>query len=246
MAEDNVLTQRLIRDAFQRNGHAVDVAENGHEAVELWQKDTYDLVLMDMQMPGMNGLEATLEIRRLERSRGGRTMIVAITANALKEDIDRCFGAGMDDFVTKPVNIALFLEKIQGGPPSLPEEEAPAVIDDAGGFRSRITALFDFNALPEALRNDERWGREYVRLLLKDVGRGIARAGEAINEGNAAELERSAHAIKGVSVHVRNGRMRQLAAELEQLGATGALPGCVEKLAQIRSEYDELARALDS
>ncbi|MBL8737578.1 MAG: response regulator [Planctomycetes bacterium] len=105
VAEDNAVNQKLIERILQRDGHAVTIAENGRICCELWAKDHFDLVLMDMQMPEMSGLEATMHIRRQEANSGQRVPIVALTANTTPEDRQSCLHAGMDEVLPKPVSI---------------------------------------------------------------------------------------------------------------------------------------------
>ena len=105
LAEDNAINQKFAVRTIEKAGHSVAVANNGHEAVEAWERDRYDVVLMDVQMPEMDGLEATARIRDLEQQRGTaqRIPIVAMTANAMKGDKERCLEAGMDGYISKPV-----------------------------------------------------------------------------------------------------------------------------------------------
>jgi len=103
LAEDNAVNQRLAKRLLEKRGHLVEVAANGREALQALEKASYDLVLMDVQMPEMDGIEATARIREREKSSGGRQRVVALTAHAMKGDEERCLAAGMDGYLTKPI-----------------------------------------------------------------------------------------------------------------------------------------------
>jgi two-component system, sensor histidine kinase and response regulator len=111
IAEDNLINQKLVLQLLKRQGHQVDVAANGEEAVELFRRAPYPLVLMDAQMPEMDGYEATRAIRSLERG-GQRAIIIALTANVMSGDRDRCLEAGMDDYLPKPIQAHEFYDSI--------------------------------------------------------------------------------------------------------------------------------------
>jgi two-component system sensor histidine kinase/response regulator len=112
VAEDNLVNQKLTVTLLQKRGHSVVVANNGLEALQALERAEFDLILMDVQMPQMSGLEATAEIRRIERVTGGHIPIIALTAHAIKGDIDKCIEAGMDDYLSKPIHIKDLLKKI--------------------------------------------------------------------------------------------------------------------------------------
>jgi two-component system, sensor histidine kinase and response regulator len=105
LAEDNAVNQRLAVRLLEKRGHQVEVVANGREALAAWEKGSYDLVLMDVQMPGMDGLEATMALREKEREKGGgpRQQVIALTAYAMKGDRERCLAAGMDGYLSKPI-----------------------------------------------------------------------------------------------------------------------------------------------
>lgn len=110
--DDDPVISEILSVLLQRTGFDVDVAEDGLSGVNKWEKGDYELVLMDVQMPRMNGFEATSAIREKERERGGHTPIVAVTAYALEKDKKECLAAGMDAFVTKPVDFNKLIEII--------------------------------------------------------------------------------------------------------------------------------------
>ena len=127
VAEDNAVNQKLARAMLTRLGHASVLASDGREAIAEWGTGGYDVIFMDVQMPDLDGFDATREIRRLEAGTGVRVPIVAMTAHAMPGDRERCLGAGMDDYVTKPISlaeIARVLASIQAARPKRAEPPA--------------------------------------------------------------------------------------------------------------------------
>jgi two-component system, sensor histidine kinase and response regulator len=124
IVEDDSTNRILATNILKRNGYATAIAKDGVEAVEMSSLDTFDLILMDVQMPNMNGLEATATIRKLEEASGRRTPILALTAHAMDGDRERCIEAGMDDYLSKPIHAKNLLTMINaliaGGPRYLP------------------------------------------------------------------------------------------------------------------------------
>jgi signal transduction histidine kinase/ligand-binding sensor domain-containing protein/CheY-like chemotaxis protein len=113
LAEDNTVNQRLVKRLLEKRGHVVEIASTGREAVEMAGHGHFDVILMDVQMPDMDGLETTAEIRELERGRGGRTPIIALTAHTMKGDRERCIAAGMDNFINKPIDAVKFIQAVE-------------------------------------------------------------------------------------------------------------------------------------
>ena len=103
LAEDNIVNQRLATRLLEKRGHRVTVAANGREALEALERESYDLVLMDVQMPEMDGMEATANLREMEKLTGRHQPVVALTAHAMKGDQELCLAAGMDGYLTKPI-----------------------------------------------------------------------------------------------------------------------------------------------
>jgi CheY-like chemotaxis protein len=112
VAEDNLINQKLVVRLLQKQGHTSVVANNGREAVETWERQPFDAILMDMMMPEMDGLEATLEIRAREQAIGRHIPIIAVTANAMAGDREKCLAAGMDEYLPKPVEVTRLYETL--------------------------------------------------------------------------------------------------------------------------------------
>ena len=114
VVDDDAVISKVFAVMLQRAGFEVDLAEDGVQGVEMWEQGNYDLVLMDVQMPRMDGFEATRAIREKEARRGGHTPIVAVTAYALQKDEEQCLAAGMDAYISKPVDFKRLLATIKG------------------------------------------------------------------------------------------------------------------------------------
>ncbi len=113
LAEDNEMNQMIITDILKMNGHDVTIAEDGRKAIDLWQKGDYDLILMDLKMPEVNGWEASMEIRRIEKTKGGHIPIIAVTATVIKDELKKCLVVGMDDYITKAIDSQELMRKIK-------------------------------------------------------------------------------------------------------------------------------------
>ena len=112
VVEDDPTNRALLQLAFKRGGLEIETAANGAQAVEMWSRNRYDLIIMDVQMPVMDGIEATLAIREQELAQGGHIPILAMTAHAYGADIERCLRAGMDDYLSKPVDLGDTIEVV--------------------------------------------------------------------------------------------------------------------------------------
>jgi CheY-like chemotaxis protein len=113
VAEDNAINQRLAQRLLERRGHKVEIVDDGAKAIAALARDSFDLVLMDVQMPGMDGFQATAAIRAKERATGGHIPIIAMTAHAMSGDRERCLAAGMDAYVSKPLRAGDFYAVVE-------------------------------------------------------------------------------------------------------------------------------------
>jgi len=191
VAEDNQVNQLVATRIFEKLGHQATVVSNGREAFVAFQAGKFDLIAMDVQMPEMDGLDATSAIRAWEKTAGTHTPIIAMTAHAMKGDRERCLAAGMDGYTSKPIRIGELEHAIAQliSPPNsakVPVSEA----DQADG-------AIDHTALLAGVDGNRRVLRELVRLFLADCPRRLAEIKEAIRRGDAGALGRAAHALKG-------------------------------------------------
>jgi PAS domain S-box-containing protein len=240
LVEDNPFTQRFVGTSLQRFGHLVTTAENGRQAVELWLEKAYDLVLMDVQLPEMNGLEATREIRRLEQDMSRHTPIIAMTANAFKEDRQTCLEAGMDDYLTKPITVAALLKNLLGYTPEVPARKP----EGSGNQLQALAALFRQEEMPVAMAQDGAQLREFAQLLLKDMERSIETVAAMLPAGDLTVARRAAHTLKGVAAHLREGEIRPLAIELEQAVAAAAVDRAADLVTSLQTAYRRLAASI--
>jgi CheY-like chemotaxis protein len=238
LAEDNPTNRTLALKILERRGHHVLVAENGKEAVDLLERTSVDLVLMDVQMPVMGGLEATRLIRERERVTGRHLPIVAMTAHAMKGDRERCIEGGMDDYISKPIDSGKLLKLVDRigtpAPPASPEVDAPAAADDA----------CDLAAFIERVGGDEELAREMALLFIPDATRLLGLIEQAVEDGDAERLRLEAHALKGAAGNFGAARTVDAAKDLEQMGRVGDLTRSREVADALREDTERLIHAL--
>ncbi|MEX2213305.1 MAG: response regulator [Phycisphaeraceae bacterium] len=239
LAEDGVVNQKVATKLLERRGHSVLIANNGREAVDALERETFDVVLMDVQMPVMDGFEATAEIRRREAEGKAKTRIIAMTAHAMKGDRERCLDAGMDDYVSKPIRPdALYaaVERFQESPSVPPVAAAPATVADE---------VFNRGEALEQMGNDAKIARELVSIFNAECPALLAAVREAIPRADAPALAKAAHTLKG-SVGVFGASPTWNAAlRLEEVGRSGDLAGATAALQSLEKEIDRLLPALD-
>jgi CheY-like chemotaxis protein len=238
LAEDNVVNRRLIQILLEAQGHQVTMAENGLEAVERVKAETFDLVLMDVQMPGMDGLVATGVIRESERGTGAHLPIVGVTAHAMKGDRERCLEAGMDGYVSKPIRPALLFEAMEEVMRKGVVAEAANSPAPPGGVILDETSLFALVSRDQSLLN------ELVSLFQEDGPRRLAEMNSALAAGDLGGLRRAAHTLTGASGTLCGRRTAAAARRLEELAEAGDVPGSREQVAVVRDELSMLSEAL--
>ena len=215
VAEDNVVNQRVARGLLTKRGHQVTIVANGREAVEAVENGTFDLVLMDVQMPEMDGCEATTAIRTMEAGTGRHVRIVAMTAHAMSGDRDRCFAAGMDGYLSKPIVPAMLRTVVEGDPDSMP----PGTARETPAAQSSLP--IDGEQFIHRLGGDEKLLLDVVQLFLQDCPRRLAEIKAAVDSRDAERIRLGAHALKGASANLSAAGLFTAASVLERIGAEG-------------------------
>ncbi len=241
VAEDNPINQQVARITLEKMGYRVDTVADGQEALRALEELPYDLVLMDCQMPVLDGYAATRVIRDpASRVRRHDIPVVAMTANALAGDRERCLAAGMNDYVAKPVQprqLAAALKRHLHGVPSLP---APAAAS-----RDRLPVL-NRDALLERLFGDRSLAAAILSSFTNGLEPELKTLGGALQRRDAAEVRRLAHSLKGAAVNVEARALGLAAAQLEQAALECDGSTCCVLLAQLEKEARRLATAVEA
>jgi CheY-like chemotaxis protein len=243
VAEDNAINQKLALQMLRKMGYRADVAGNGAEVLQALERQPYDVVLMDVQMPEIDGLEATRRINQ-QWTPEQRPRIIAMTANAMLGDREACLAAGMDDYISKPIRgreLQIALERWGQRSPVSPGSDPPV--------RDSIPATID-RAVLDALRALQEPGepdfvQEMIDLYLADTVPLIAALRVAVGQGDADGLRVAAHTLKGNSNSLGAVRMGSLSLELEKLGRSGTITiGQAEPLlGELAREFERVRRA---
>lgn len=251
LAEDNQVNQKLAVSLLEGEGHSVKVVGNGREALTLLENQRFDVVLMDVQMPVMDGLEATALIRKMEALTGRHVPIIAMTAYAMKGDRERCLEAGMDGYVSKPVRRVELIRAIKHLIPASTEKLLPArqyselePTGNDGVAQDERPVVFD-----EKKALAEVFGKRQLLLQLARVFQGecsklMAEIRAAIEAGDPAKLKPAAHSLKGAIGVFAADKAFEAAFSLERLARSGELALAGEALATLEEELDELLPAL--
>jgi CheY-like chemotaxis protein len=232
VAEDNAVNQRVALHLLGRMGYRADIASNGREAIEALHRRAYDVVLMDVQMPEMDGLEATRRIRREFSQDGPR--IIAMTANAMRDDRDKCLAAGMDDYVSKPVHPA-HLQSVMVRHATERKIERKPTLDEE--------VLRELRELQEAGGGSDLIA-ELVTLFLEDLPDRIEGIRDSIAARDPDTLRRESHRLKGSSQQMGAARLSALCAELEGMGRAGRTDDATPFFLWVEREAGRVRQAL--
>jgi two-component system sensor histidine kinase/response regulator len=240
LAEDNIVNQKLAVRLLEKRGHKVMVAGNGREALAALDQRPYDLVLMDVQMPELGGIEATIMLREKEKLTGSHQFIVAMTALVMKNDRERCLAAGMDGYLAKPIR------------PQELDEALDACMAKRGISSKDVsrTEVSDHSVnadeLLERLDGDRTFLAELTDLFRADYPRQIHLIREAIQQNDAPGVKQASHALKGALSNLAASQAREIAANLERLGASGNLAPATIVLGDLEKEITRAVESLDA
>jgi PAS domain S-box-containing protein len=229
LAEDNPVNQKVAVRLLEKLDYRVAVVADGRAAVAAWQAGPFDLILMDCQMPGMDGYAATREIRQLEDGKR-HIPIVALTAHAMQGDEEKCRAAGMDDYLTKPIDRIKLDACLNRHMPSTGSTGlAPAIRESPVQSQTSI----DWQALLDSIDGDTGFARDLLATFIATADRELAMIAAALKREDIAAMRESAHSLKSASANLRAAAAAFAAAQLEtaaDLGESARIPALVEKL----------------
>ncbi|MEN6370454.1 MAG: response regulator [Armatimonadota bacterium] len=241
LVEDNPVNRKLALRILEKAGHSVTTAENGEEALAVLENSSFDIVLMDVQMPVMDGFKATAAIRKAEKVSGKHIPIVAMTAHAMKGDRERCLEAGMDDYLTKPIDTKVMLQIIDKLAPASPQNQN-AVDDNICVELSE--GIVDVEALMERVGGDKDLLSEITDLFLEDYPKLMSELKNAIDSADNKSVERAAHTIKGSIGNFTTGETYEAALAVEQIGRSNNITGVDEAYRHLDDSLERLKSAL--
>ncbi len=230
LAEDNIVNQKVAIRQLQKLGYRCDAVANGREAIEALNRIPYDLVLMDCQMPEMDGYEATSEIRRTEVE-PKHTPIVAMTAHALEGDREKCIAAGMDDYISKPVKPEELTRVLNAFLGTAKKEDRVAPID---------TSLVDLERMHDTMGDEPTQFAETLNLYLETMSKNLEQLEVAVTSNDGNEIESIAHNCAGMSATCGMTFVVGALRELEVAARTGNLTNAPQAVAQARQEFERL------
>jgi PAS domain S-box-containing protein len=262
LAEDNAVNQLLAVRLLQKRGHSVKVTGNGREALDALECGTYDLVLMDVQMPEMDGIEATMALREREKITGGHQPVVALTALVIKGDKERCLAAGMDGYLSKPIRqydldeiLESYATKLSAGgiskesseiaKPGLPRPQSSSELSQT---RQELRARFSLNEaeLMDRIGGDLEFLAELTEVFRMEYPRQLSAARKAVANRDGDALNKAGHALRGALANLAATDPAALAASIELIGATGDPSTASVLLDQLEQDIKTVLTSLES
>jgi CheY-like chemotaxis protein/HPt (histidine-containing phosphotransfer) domain-containing protein len=253
LAEDNLINQDVAKAMLEVIGARTTVVSDGREVLAALGSGRFDLILMDCQMPGMDGYEATARVRARERGTGGHIPIIALTANAVAGDAEQCIAAGMDDYLSKPFSQRELAELVARWAPAASADPPPAVDappapaqEDAGTAERGVDVSINPRALESIRLLASGLLERVVGQYVVDAPRYLDQIRAAVAADEPETLRRAAHALKSSSANLGAERFAAICQGLETLGRSGTTQGGAARLADAQREYERVCVALNS
>jgi PAS domain S-box-containing protein len=244
LAEDNIVNQKVAQSMLKKIGHKVDTVANGKEAIKALEMIPYDLVLMDVQMPEMDGIEATKHIRDCASSAlKSDVPIIAMTAHAMKGDRERFIEAGMDDYIAKPVSMKALIELLDKWSKELNAKSHEHTHSD-GQIHQTDIPIFDKEALMERMDGDIELARQSISTYMEQMPQQIESLKIGIESANAEEISNCAHGIKGSSANLGGMALSSIASEMEKTARSGKVEEAAGMLAEVEEQLSLLIKRL--
>jgi PAS domain S-box-containing protein len=251
LAEDNPVNQKVAAAILSKAGYRVDIADNGRVALAMLAEKKYQIVLMDIQMPELDGYQATQKIRQAEEGTEQHQTIIAMTAHALTGDREKCLKAGMDDYIAKPIEPQTLLEmlsfwvKSNGKVSKVKQEkriepEEPSVQKEDDEHQTAATGPVDMTSAMRRFADDRDFYKEMVNEFLSYLPDYLGKLEEAASTGNPEEIEKQGHTIKSAAGNLSAIRVQSLAFTIEQLGRDKKLAEVAPAIAGLRAAIEAL------
>ena len=235
LADDNIFNQKLALQMLKQLGYEADVASSGVAVLEAMHRKSYDVVLMDMKMPFMDGVETTRRIYQ-QWVDGNRPKIIAMTASSLESDRQECFAAGMEDYITKPIRLEDLKAALSKCQPINPKDNNVAAMLDQNAIQNLRTAVPD---------NPDEFLRDMIDGYLRETSQLMESIREAIAQLDPPKLDIAAHTLKSMSATFGANTFAEMCKQLENMGRSGAIAYSPEQFAQLETEYQRVVAALE-
>lgn len=249
LVEDTPANQKIVKAILEKRGHEVTIAGNGRKALELHNQQAFDVILMDVQMPTMDGLQATEAIRELPDRRKSRIPIIAMTAHARREDRLSCVKAGMDAYIAKPIDaskLMLLVETTQHEADGSSRAIVPQKTAPQTSIRGTSPMFIDRSVALARLGGNENLFADLARYFLEDVPDLLKDLATALAAGNTDDVVRAAHSIKGMAANFEAPLVVEAAQEIEDAGRAGDLVAAGDTLPKLEGLVERLAEELQT
>jgi CheY-like chemotaxis protein/HPt (histidine-containing phosphotransfer) domain-containing protein len=244
VAEDTPANQKVIRAILEKRGHRVQIANNGREAVDQVRQRRFDVVLMDVQMPTMDGLQATQTIRNLSDSTQAEIPIVAMTAHARREDRRKCLASGMDAYIAKPIDAGKLIQLVENV--ERREEAYTASESWESDFMPLSTAIINVESAKARMGGNETLVVDLARFFLEDAPKLMQDIEQGLRAGQAEDVERAAHSLKGLAANFDAESLATLASIVEEHSRNGHIEKARRQFTELRDAARSVCREIQA